>query len=213
MHLPVGMIPPNVKNIIFDLGGVVIDIDPSVSFSAMQALTVNSLPVKGQFAEHTEVFLDYEKGTIDDEQFRAGVRELTRQPDTRAATIDEAWCRMLLEVPLPRLQLLRRLKEQYRTFVLSNTNGIHVVAFNKLIETVSGQPTIDFFFEKVYYSHELKMRKPEEEIYRYVLEDSNLLPHETLFLDDREENLVAAEALGITTQLVTPEHGIIDIFS
>lgn len=207
------MVPSSVKNIVFDLGGVVIDINPAASFSAMQALAASSVSVVDQFSEHTDVFLDYEKGLIDDEQFRAGIRELTQQPDTLASTIDDAWCQMLLEIPRSRMQLLAQLRKQYRTFVLSNTNSIHVVAFNKMVATITDHATIEPFFEKVYYSHELKMRKPEAEIYQYVLTDSNLLPHETLFLDDREENLVAAEALGILTRQVTPEHSIIDIFS
>ena len=201
------------KNIIFDLGGVVIDINPAASFDALQALAAGSVSVINQFSEHTDVLLDYEKGLIDDNQFREGIRRLTHQPDLPSSAIDEAWCRMLLDVPIPRLHLLATLHQRYRTFVLSNTNHIHVLAFNQLIATTSQHDTINPFFEKVYYSHELNLRKPEAEIYQHVLSDSNLLPHETLFLDDRVENLVAAEALGIRTQQVTPERGIIDIFS
>ena len=207
------MIQSTIKNIIFDLGGVVIDIDPSASFSAMQALAADSVSVIGQFSEHSEVFLDYEKGLIDDEAFRNGIRQLTHRSDLDADAIDQAWCRMLLQIPPDRLQLLSRLKEQYRTFVLSNTNAIHVDAFNRMINSASGQPAIDYFFEEVYYSHELKMRKPEAEIYQYIVDRSQLVPHETLFLDDREENLVAAKESGINTRLVTPQRGIIEIFS
>ena len=207
------MIQPTIKNIVFDLGGVVIDIDPSASFSAMQALAADSVVVMEQFSEHTDVFLDYEKGLIDDEAFRGGIRQLTQRPDLDSNAIDQAWCQMLLNVPLERLQLLTSLQERYRTLVLSNTNAIHVEAFNRIISSVSGQPIIDYFFEKVYYSHELKLRKPEAEIYQHVLRDSRLVPHETLFLDDREENLVTAKELGIITQQVTPQHGIIEIFS
>lgn len=207
------MIPSTVKNVLFDLGGVVIDIDPSASFSALQVLADRSVSVMDQFSEHADVFLNYEKGLIDDGAFREDIRQLTRQPELANDTIDEAWCRMLLGVPKERLELLERLKKRYRTLVLSNTNAIHVRAFNKIIAFVSGNPTIDCFFEKVYYSHELKLRKPEAEIYQYVLHDSHLRPAETLFLDDREENLVAAAEQGIATQLVTPRRGITDIFS
>ena len=205
------MLEAHINNLIFDLGGVIIDINPAASFEAMQAMANDS--ALGSVSEHHEVFLQYEKGLIDDERFRYGVRTIIQQPDTPLHHIDEAWCRMLIEVPLPRLQLLLRLKERYRTFVLSNTNQIHVEAFNKMIEAVSGQKNINHYFEKVYYSHELNMRKPDAEIYQHVLEDSNLLPHETLFLDDREENLKAAAALGIATRQVTPDYSIIDIFA
>ena len=207
------MISPDIKNIIFDLGGVIIDINPAASFTAMQALAAKSVFVLDQFSEHAEVFLDYEKGLIDDDQFREGIRALTQRPDLPASVIDEAWCRMLLHVPEPRLHLLAALHQRYRTFVLSNTNSIHVTAFNQLVATVSQHDTIEPFFEKVYYSHELNMRKPDAEIYQYVLSDSTLLPRETLFLDDRVENLAAAGAFGIRTQQVTPEQGITNLFS
>ena len=201
------------ENIVFDLGGVVININPSASFSAMQRLTAPSVTVANQFSEHTDVFLDYEKGLIDDDTFREGIRELAQQPQLTNNAIDDAWCQMLLEVPLARLQLLIQLKKSYRTFVLSNTNAIHVRAFNKMVESVSGKPSIDHFFERVYYSHDLRTRKPEAAIYQYLLDDSRLRPEATLFLDDRLENLVAAEALGIATQLVTPTYGITEILA
>ena len=207
------MIPSRINNIVFDLGGVVIDIDPDASFSALQALADESVTVLDHFSEHSELFLDYEKGLIDDRVFRNGIRRLTQQSHLSDSAIDEAWCRMLLRVPLIRLQLLDQLKESYRIFVLSNTNAIHVRAFNRIIQSVSGKPAIDHFFEGVYYSHELQMRKPETEIYQYVLDDNNLRPEATLFLDDRSENLFAAEAVGIVTQLVTPVHGITEIFA
>ncbi len=100
------MIQPTIKNIVFDLGGVVIDIDPPASFSAMQALAAESISVMDQFSEHTEVFLDYEKGLIGDEPFRAGIRRLTQRPDLDGEAIDQAWCQMLLKVPFERLRLL-----------------------------------------------------------------------------------------------------------
>ncbi len=207
------MIPHKVQNLVFDLGGVVIDIDPAASFSAMQALAAPQVTAQDQLAEHVQLFLDYEKGIITDETFREGIRAITQQPLLEDQRIDDAWCRMLLGVPAERITLLARLREQYRTFVLSNTNAIHVRAFNKIIEGVSGYPAIDHFFEKVYYSHLLKLRKPEVEIYRSVLADSGLRPEETLFLDDRPENIQAAQQVGMMTQLITPSHGILDVFA
>ena len=206
------MISADIKNLIFDLGGVVIDINPAASFEAIRAMASDEATLTAVSEQH-EVFLNYEKGLIDDENFRRGLREILQQSDVSPASIDEAWCRMLLQIPVQRLQLLLELKAKYRTFVLSNTNRIHVTAFNSMIEAISGHTTIDHYFEKVYYSHELNMRKPEAGIFQYVLEDSNLLPHETLFLDDRAENLEAAASLGIATELVTPERGIIPIFA
>lgn len=202
-----------IRALVFDLGGVVINIDPARAFQALQQFAPSSVSVTDEFLEHNELFLDYEKGLIDDQAFRQGIRELIQRPDITDGAIDEAWCSMLLDIPPERLQLLERLKSQYRTFVLSNTNQIHVNAFNRMIAAVGEQPTIDHLFEKVYYSHHLKMRKPEAKIYRHVLDEQGLVPSETLFLDDREDNLAAAWAEGIRTQLVTQADGILQLFA
>jgi putative hydrolase of the HAD superfamily len=202
-----------IRALIFDLGGVVINIDPPRAVAALQQLAAPLVSVTDVFLEHHAVFLDYEKGLIDDHAFREGIRDLTRRPDLSDAAIDEAWCSMLFEIPAERLQLLKRLKAQYRTFVLSNTNQIHVDAFNRIVASVSGQSSLDPYFEKVYFSHDLKMRKPEAQIYQHVLREQGLTPSETLFLDDREDNLAAARAEGIRTQLVTPASGILELFA
>ena len=204
---------PSIRTLIFDLGGVVIDIDPAQAFRALQQLAPASVSVTDAFLEHNKLFLDYEKGLVDDQAFRQGVRELIRRPDIDDQVIDEAWCSMLLDIPAERLQLLERLRSQYRTFVLSNTNQIHVEAFNRMVAAVGGPPNLDPLFEKVYFSHDLKMRKPEAQIYRHVLKEQKLVRSETLFLDDREDNLAAAEAEGIRTQLVTGTNGILEIFA
>ncbi len=204
---------PTPQALIFDLGGVVINIDPALAFRALQHLAPASVSVTDKLLEHSELFLDYEKGLIDDPAFRQGVRELIQRSDIADDIINAAWCSMLLDIPPERLQLLERLKSQYRTFVLSNTNQIHVNAFNTMVAAVTGQPSLDHLFEKVYFSHHLRMRKPEAQIYRHVLEEQGLAPSETLFLDDRADNLAAAEAEGIRTQLVTKARGIIEIFA
>ncbi len=202
-----------IRTLIFDLGGVVINIDPARAFQALQQLAPASVSLTDTFLEHNELFLDYEKGLIDDQAFRQGIRELIRRPDLADEAVDAAWCRMLLDIPPERLQLLERLKSQYRTFVLSNTNQIHVDAFNRMVAAVTGQSSLDHLFEKVYFSHHLRMRKPEAQIYRHVLEEQGLVPSETLFLDDRADNLAAAEAEGIRPQLVTNANGILELFA
>ena len=207
------MMTDTTQTIVFDLGGVVIDIEPARAFAALQQLAPASVSVTEQFLEHNTLFLDYEKGLTDDHAFRRGIRALIQRPDITDQQIDQAWCSMLLNIPKARLQLLERLSKRYRTLVLSNTNQIHVDAFNKMVAAASGQPKIDHFFSKVYYSHHLKMRKPESQIYQHVLQDQQLAPHETLFLDDREDNLAAARAEGIRTQLVTGKQGLLELFA
>ncbi|MEM6845756.1 MAG: HAD family phosphatase [Bacteroidota bacterium] len=201
-----------IRNIIFDLGGVIIELDVPATLTGL-ALANRNTESQQLSLDEEGVLLDYEKGLISSEAFRMGVRRAMANPTLRDEKIDEIWNSMLLNIPSERLALVQRLAQQYRLFVLSNTNEIHVTAFNKIVEQVSGQPSIDDFFEKVYFSHKIKMRKPDREIYEYVLSDSQLKPEETLFLDDKAENLLAAREVGIHTVQVTPQQDILAIFA
>jgi putative hydrolase of the HAD superfamily len=106
---------------------------------------------------------------------------------------------MLLDIPPERIQLLERLKGQYRIFLLSNTNEIHLTCFSNIVKRVTGQPSLDGYFEKAYYSHRMKMRKPDREIYNKVIQENRLDPTTTIFLDDNLLNLAGAEQCGIQT--------------
>ncbi|WPP51276.1 HAD family hydrolase [Catalinimonas niigatensis] len=203
----------NIENIIFDLGGVIIDIDPQRAFKALAALYQGKQSSEQLLSENVQLFLDYEKGFISDTEFREGIRKLTDNPSIKDEEIDAAWNSMLLHIPVERLQTLEKLKSQYKIFVLSNTNAIHVSAFNKIIEQNSGKADINHFFDKVYYSHELKLRKPEPEIYQHVIDDHNLNVGSTLFVDDRLENIEAAAAVGLQTFHVQLDQGIVDFFA
>lgn len=201
-----------IKNIIFDLGGVIIDIDPNRSFQALQAFVADEENGTDLFSESVSLFLDYEKGMISSDEFRKGIRTLARNDSLHDQQIDEAWNAMLLDIPLDRINVLKKLKSHYSLYVLSNTNDIHVPAFNSIVAKVCGESDIACFFDKVYFSHELQLRKPDPAIYAHVLKDNNLKPEETLFIDDRYENIKAAEALGIKTFLVEKERDIVAFF-
>ncbi len=202
----------NYQNIIFDLGGVVVDIDPEASFSAIANLGRHPLGMNEFLSTHEKIFLDYEKGLVDSREFRNQIREAL-QHGISDEEIDAAWNSMLVDVPLARLQLLEKLKKQYRLFVLSNTNEMHVPAFNKIVEKVSGKADIAHFFDNVHYSHLMQMRKPEPEIYEAVVAMNGLEPEETLFVDDRHDNILAARAVGLQTFHVTPSRDILAYFA
>lgn len=204
----------NIDNIIFDLGGVIIDIDPQRAYQALAAFYKGKQSSREQLlSENVQLFLDYEKGFIEDEAFRDGIRKLTDNATLNDEEIDAAWNSMLLHIPVERLQLLEKLKKQYKIFVLSNTNAIHVSAFNKIIERNSGKADINQFFDKVYYSHQLKLRKPEPQIYQHVIDDHNLSVGATLFVDDRLENIEAAAAVGLQTFHVQLDKSIVEFFA
>jgi len=200
----------NIQNIIFDLGGVIIDLDTEKTFRAFQEIIPPlNRPKK---VEEVELFLQYEKGLISSREFRDGIRKLANNESIADKAIDDIWNSMLLQIPKPRLELMNRLALKYRLFVLSNTNEIHVTAFNEIVRKTSGRPTIDHFFEKVYYSHELNLRKPEQEIYEYVIADGQLVPERTLFVDDKEENILAARKVSLQTFHVTKHQDILSYF-
>ena len=189
----------NVKNLIFDLGGVIIDLDFEASFRQFSDLS--GLP-SSAIVDRTEgmmFFTEYEKGMLSSADFRKQIQQLLGF-SASDVQIDEAWCAMLGGIPTARLQLLQKLKQQYRTFALSNTNEIHVRKFNNIVEKSLGRAQLFHdHFEQVYFSHEMKMRKPDTEIYKTVLDEQSLMAEETLFIDDNYENILGAEKLNIRT--------------
>lgn len=202
----------NIKNVIFDLGGVIIDLDFQETLSHFSTLSGLSTEEVKDRTQGLMLFKEYEKGLISSADFRDQVRKVLKF-EANDARIDEAWNSLLGGMPKERLQLLQRLKLSYRTFALSNTNEIHVKQFSTIVSKSLGsiQSFIDLF-ERVYFSHEMKMRKPESEIYQTVLETENLPPHCTLFIDDNWENIQSAQALGIQTHHLRDANTLIQLF-
>lgn len=161
---------------------------------------------------HADTFFrQYEKGLISDSSFRERFRKFTNE-SIEDDEIDRAWNAMLVDLPINRINLVTKLRRDYRVMVLSNTNSIHVKRFNQMLYDVSGKNELSSFFDEVYFSHEINMRKPDAEIYEFVLAENNLRPEETLFLDDNKQNLEAAEQLGIKTSHVDHPDRLFDIF-
>ncbi|HEU5148620.1 MAG TPA: HAD family phosphatase [Chryseosolibacter sp.] len=206
------MLVPSVKNLIFDLGGVILDL--SVDHTLQSFAKLSDLPkekVQDLYVS-TPGFLEYEKGLIDDDTFREFVRR-TFSIKADDAAIDACWNAMLRGIPALKLELLLRLQNEFRVFLLSNTNAIHLEHINgQLLPKNGGENSLDRYFHKAYYSHRMKKRKPDAEIFEQVLEENNLVPEETLFLDDYAVNIDGASALGIKTIHVTSPHLILDYF-
>jgi putative hydrolase of the HAD superfamily len=120
---------------------------------------------------------------------------------------------MLGAIPLERIQLLKRLQTGFRTFLLSNTNAIHVPRFDGIIQSVSKGDSLRSFFEVAYFSNEVKMRKPDKEIFQFVLEQNQLTAEHTLFLDDNVDNLKGAASAGIQTFHVTHPQLVLSLFA
>ncbi len=206
------MAAKNIKTLIFDLGGVIINLDPHASLKALEALvdlTAESMP---QDLEH-EIFLQYERGEIDDAAFRKAVGKIYRfEAHVTDEHTDEAWNKMLLDIPRERIDLLRTLRKKYPLYLLSNTNFIHIEKVNQILEEQTGVKKLNDLFDKVYYSFEMNMRKPDLEIFEFVLKENNLDPEETLFIDDNIHNIEGAAKLNIQTLHVTSPDTLFDYF-
>ena len=196
------------KNLIFDLGNVIINIDFNKTFSAFSELTDFPPSEIQKKLQELRLFDIHGNGDLDDPSFRAQLRKLLHKEEVSDDAIDKAFNALLLDIPHERIELLKRLRSKYRLFLLSNTNYIHIKKVNEILYDTSGINNLDQLFDKVYYSHELKLSKPDIRIYHKVLEENNLLPEETLFLDDVKENIEGAISAGISGVIVTRENSI-----
>lgn len=199
----------NIKNIIFDLGGVILNIDFKKTNEAFHLLGLKDF---GQYINQfhiSDLFLRYEIGEIDDLEFVDSVAKLSDAPIPKDK-IKEAWNALLLDFPQERIDLLRKIKSHYRTFLLSNTNSIHLQEYNQRLHNEQGVYLEDLF-EKAYYSHVVKMRKPHAEIFQLVLDENNLVASETLFIDDTYSNFGEAQRLGIRIHHLEPGTAITDM--
>ena len=192
----------NIQTFIFDLGGVIIDLDEHATISAFSKMTNVPAPVIFDKISNSATFKLYEKGLITDWQFRMEVNNLfeSSASDDR---IDEAWNAMLGNIPAERLELLLELKKDHKVIILSNTNAIHENAFNQILKKASGKDSLTSFADHVFFSHRLGMRKPDAEIYQEILHQSNTDPTLALFMDDKQENLNSAESVGIKTMHIS----------
>ena len=194
-----------IKNIIFDLGNVIIKIDSKRTVNAMKELGFDNFEESYPLLRQSDLFDFLEKGLITPEKFHADLQAHFNH-QVSSAKIDDAWNAMLLDFPKKRIKLLQNLKSKYRLFLLSNTNIIH---YHKYNQDLKGQYGIELksLFEKVYYSFDMGMRKPDLEVFKYVIKDSNLKPIETLFVDDSAENIESANKLGLKTLFIDVSKG------
>jgi putative hydrolase of the HAD superfamily len=200
-----------IKTITFDLGGVIINLSVEKThqaFASLSGLPVDEIRNK---VHHGAFFHDYEKGLISDADFRDQLRD-SLKVKASDAELDQAWNAMLLDIPKERIRLLQDLKSSFNLFLLSNTNNIHLQCFNNQVKQLTGLPAMDYYFHQAYYSHLVKMSKPDVEIYQYVLQSNDLVPHETIFLDDNKDNLVGANKAGIQTFHVQHPDQIFSLF-
>lgn len=203
----------SIRNIIFDLGGVLLNIDPTRAVNGMVDLGFRNFEELYSELKQSEIFDALEKGQISDHDFIQEIKNKGNRsiPDT---SVIKTWNSILLDFPEEVIDLLLSLKksEKYRTFLLSNTNSIHKARYTEILYKNHGIKRLEDLFEKAYFSHEIHMRKPDREIYEYVLHDSHLIPQETLFIDDSVINLESARELGIQTVHINEKMSLANLF-
>ena len=186
-----------IKNIIFDFGDIFINLDKEATYREMAKLGVSKIT-----PQMIQVYQEYEKGLMETSDF---INYFSSSFPILNKDLIFAWNAVLLDFPENRLRFLQEIahSEKYRLFLLSNTNDLHITSVKNSV----GIPFFTEFhncFEQFYLSHEINLRKPDKEIYEFVLDSNQLIPEETLFVDDVKENTDAAKSLGIHVWNLNP---------
>jgi FMN phosphatase YigB (HAD superfamily) len=200
-----------IKNIIFDWGGVITNLHLDATKRAFLELGLSIFDESVPHDPHDALYIPFEIGRISPEEFRNKIRERSSAPLTDAA-IDNAWNAMLGELPAERWRILEMASKHYRTFLLSNTNAIHLPYYFNRISKVYGTFGFAHLFEKTYFSYELGLRKPNADIFQYVLNDTGIDPKETMFIDDFIENIDTARQLDFETIHLKAPLTLADVF-
>ena len=184
-----------IRNIVFDLGGVLVDLDFKAAINGLQQAGFANVKEQLLAFDHEGIFKKFELGEMTADEFRTAIRENSTVTLTDEE-VDGLWNAMLLEIPREKLELILELRGKYMVYLLSNTNSIHWDYVCKNAFNYRGFRVNDYF-EETFLSYEMHLAKPNKAIFEKVLHDANLLPEETLFIDDSEANCKAAEEVGI----------------
>lgn len=206
------MINSTVKAIIFDFGGVIININYQDTIEAFKALGIEDFETMYTQAQQSDLFNDIETGKISAQRFINGVLDYLPSGTSPNAVVS-AWNSMIKDVPSKTLDLLLQLKAKgYKLYLLSNTNEIHIDAALRAWDKTNHERP-EHIFDKVYLSHEMGMRKPNREIFEFVCEAENLIPSETLFIDDSIQHIEGATSIGLQTHHLLNQEEIYSLFS
>jgi HAD superfamily hydrolase (TIGR01509 family) len=200
----------NIKNIVFDLGNVLFDIDYNKTISAFEQIGFENFKESFSPEKMDGLFKNLEKGTITEDYFYTSIKSISTMPLTNSE-IKNAWNAMLLNFRIESLVFLQKIKHKYNLYLLSNTNSIHLTEVNKIFIANVGVPSLNNYFIKAYYSNLIGLRKPDVDTYIYVLKHAGINAEETLFIDDLETNINGARLAGMQTHLLLPSQRVENI--
>jgi len=186
----------NIDNIIFDLGNVILNIDYQNTIDAFEKIGVPNASSFYSKSSQLNIFNQLETGHISKQNFILEIQKIV--PKASASQIINAWNAILQDLPNERLEILKNIKDKFSIFLLSNTNSIHI---EKIINKLGEKKYEEFYnlFEKVYYSHEVKLRKPNSDIFKLVIKENCLSIKNTLFIDDSIQHIESAKKIGLKT--------------
>ncbi len=191
----------NIQTIIFDLGGVIINLKTEQDWFE-EDLIPNFQPEKLQYLQQNNFFQDFETGKIEVQDFVQQLKSIAIDKDISEEEIIQHWNGILKDIPVHRVNVLKKLSEKYRLILLSNTNHIHMDFIRKYMLAVFGEDILTENFHTCYYSQEIGLRKPNKEIYEFLLQKQGIKASECLFLDDKLENLIESKKIGLQTMAV-----------
>ena len=192
---------PAFKNILFDLGDVLIDIDFQKVKAAFENLGITEFDKQFSQLTASSLFENLETGKISETDFYKEIQQQSKIP-LAETDIKNAWNAILLDFRAESMKRLQELKQTHRLFLLSNTNAIHLTEVNNILHKQLGINNLDVFFERAYYSHVVGLRKPYRQVFEYVLKDAGIVASETMFIDDTPPNIETAGQLGFSTHLL-----------
>ena len=201
----------NIKNIIFDLGKVLLNLDFNASIVAFQKLGLKNDVLDSKQAYSDPAFYELEVGKVSPEEFCNRVRKVLNNQNATDSQIEDAWFAMIRDIPAKRVKVVQELSKNYNVYLFSNTNKIHIERLHRAFKAEHG---IDFpsLFVKDYYSHEIHERKPDLSSYQKVIELSGINSEESIFIDDLEKNIIGAQQSGLKAYWLKEGMEMTDIF-
>ena len=200
-----------IKNIIFDLGGVILDIDETIVYKELEKLGISTLEL-ARSKEFTELMSKFDTGIYTAPTFRKRMKALVHQEKMTDQKFDAIWNAMLLDIPRERIEAIEKVKKHYKIFMMSNTNVIHYDLYVRDLQLRFGYHEFDELFHKSYFSFAEHLEKPDPRFFELILDHEGLLPEETLFIDDTEKNIKVAQSLGIHTYHISREELVRNLF-
>lgn len=201
-----------IRNIIFDLGGVIIDIDYKKTLDAFRLLGARNIEEVYTQSKQDTLFDDFEVGKISSSEFRNKLSaKLNLQ--IRDKEFDSAWNAMLLDLPIERLNFIKTLQDEFRVFLFSNTNDIHLPEVFNICKRQNNIDNFSDIFEKEYYSNIFGHRKPNVASFHLILHENELNSSETIFVDDSIQHVFGARNAGLHAIHLTSNMSILDLRS